>query len=170
MPTSPAQQNFRDYKKEIHQMTKFIVAAIRSGEFYTRALIDNFYAPLVEIYEEEVYGNGYNEDLWIPRGTDYKDNEVNAIASYYNLPDFIPDAPEPEPEDTNPVEEIFGYPVITASYGESLGGVVRGQILLTLEELAEYIAPIPADYIIGIVVISDNQNKVIGYSVCVAKR
>lgn len=170
MPTSPAQQNFRDYKKEIHQMTKFIVAAIRAGEFYTMALIDNFYAPLLEMYEDEVYSNGYDEERWIPRGVDLKDAEVNAIASYYNLPDFIPDEQEPEPEDTNPIEELFGYDVITASYGESRGGVVRGQILLTLEELQEYLAPIPEQYVIGIVIIGDNKNRIVGYSVCVGKK
>lgn len=166
MATSPAQQAFRDYKKEIHRMTEFIVKALKSGEFYTGDIVYSFYKEIedmtIELFEE----NEFNMELWKGRIEQYAMDESNAVSVSFNLPQSIPNESPPEPGEGGSLDEIFGYPIVTTSECIREKGRVRGQILLTLEELAEYIAPIPESVIIGIVVIRDAYDTVKGFSVC----
>lgn len=166
MATSPAQQAFRDYVKEINQMTRIIKAAIKAGEFYTFDIVYSFYREIELDWIEYFESENFNMELWQGRIESYAALEASEVADRYNLPDSIPDEEPPEPGEGLPIDEIFGRPVITEGGCITAGGRVRGQILLTLEELAEYIAPIPDSVIIGIVVIKNAKGVVEGYSIC----
>ena len=166
MATSPAQQSFRDYQKDIHDMTRHIVSAIKSGELYTTDILVSFYQDIANMWIEEFEANDFNMELWQGRIEDYVGRESEEVSTRFNLPQSIPDEPPPEPGEGSAVDELFGFPIITPSFCEAQGARVRGQILLTLEELAEYIEPIPAGAIRGIIVLQDSKGKVIGFSVC----
>ena len=119
----------------------------------------------IEYFEE----NDFDMELWQGRIEDYVYRESGEVSARFNLPQSIPDEPAPDAGEGSAVNELFGFPIITPSYCESQGARVRGQILLTLEELAEYIEPIPAGAIRGIIVVQDNKGKVTGFSVCAHK-
>jgi hypothetical protein len=169
MATSPAQQGFRDYQKDIHEMTKHIVHAIKSGELYTTDILVSFYQDIANMWIEYFEENEFNMELWQGRIEDYVIRQSNELAARFNLPQSIPDEPPPEPGEGSSVDELFGFPIITSTFCEAQGARVRGQILLTLEELAEYIEPIPAGAIRGIIVVQDSKGKVTGFSVCAHK-
>lgn len=169
MATSPAQQGFRDYQKDIHGMTRYIVSAIRAGELYTYDILVSFYQDIAHTWIEYFEENEFNLELWQGRIEDYVGREAGEVTARFNLPQSVPDEPPPDAGEGSPLDELFGFPIITPSFCEAQGSRVRGQILLTLEELAEYIDPIPAGAIRGIIVVQDSRGKVIGFSVCAHK-
>lgn len=147
-------------------MTHHIVSAIKSGELYTYDILVSFYQDIANMWLEYFEENELNLETWQGRIKDYVGLEATRVQQRFNLPMSIPDEPPPDAGEGSPVNEIFGYPIITPSYCEAQGGRVRGQILLTLEELAEYIDPIPAGAIRGIIVVQNASGVVQGFSVC----
>lgn len=166
MATSPAQQAFRDFNKDINQMTKMIVNGLKHGELYTRDLITVYYEEIAALWLEFFEENEFNLELWSGRIEQVVSDKSDGTTTKYNLPDSVPDEEPPETDSGGGVGEIAGFPIITSGDCVAGGGRVRGQILLTLEELVEYLEPIPAEYISGIIIVTRPNGSIEGFSVC----
>lgn len=167
MATSPGQSAYRAFSKEVTAMKRLIETALKSGELYTYDEVNDFFEPLLDNFEEVLTEEELNQDLWRDRANTLILDRVNQIASKYELPEETHnDNPDSEEEKDIQGDTILGYPVISTADCRSSSGSVRGQVLLTLEELSEYLEPIPASVIRGIVLVYDDSGKVVGFSLC----
>jgi len=168
MATSPAQSAYREFSKSVTQMKRFIETALSAGELYTYDEVNDFFEPLLDGFEDELTEQELDTDLWREKANSLVLDRVNQIAGKYDLPEE-PEPSEPNdeelPEDETP-DSILGFPVISAAECLQRQGSVRGQVSLTIGELAEYIRPIPDSVIEGIVLVYDNNGQVAGFTIC----
>lgn len=166
MATSPAQQNYRDFKKEVNTMRHYVEEALKSGESYDRNLVVSFFSPLLQDYTEVVLSEGFDIERWYSRGVEFILQSVAIIEARYVIKEEEGEAEKQEvsPQDTG--DTVLGFPVIDYDDCIQDGARVRGQILLTIEELAEYLQPIPFSVIRGIVLAYDEDGQFTGFQLC----
>lgn len=168
-------QSFRDFTSSCNQLTKMIERAFKAGEVYTEDALNQWYQDLLDDYSNTLETERLDYELWYPRAEikaqekqDYLRNTYPNNLDYEQRED---DESEPDtsdiPDDESVPDTIFGYPVITAEECLANDGHPRGQILITLEELTEYIDPIPQDAIRGIILQFDENDNIKGFSLCV---
>lgn len=166
MATSPAQQCFRDLKKECNETKRLTVAALISGESYTYESVVEFFQPTLEQYFECLNSLEEVDEKWYGRGQEFVIFSISEIVREYTEK-----KEEESTEDSGSIgdsepDRILGFPVISQSACLAAKGRVRGQILLTVDELADYIAPIPVSVITGIVRVYGTNGELTGFSIC----
>jgi hypothetical protein len=169
MPTSPAQQCFRDLKSECREMRKYTIQALLTGESYTYEDVLGFFQPLFDNFVECLSALDNAADIWYARGEQFVAQSISGLVQKYV------EKRDNEPKDkrfdegTNTEDNIMGFPVINEDDCIENGARVRGQILLTIDELAEYLLPVPVSVIRGIVVTVNDLGQIVGYQLCGAK-
>lgn len=166
MATSPAQQCFRDFKAECNEMKRLTVQALLAGENYTYEEVIDFFAPILEGYRDCLSEIEDVSEIWDGRGEEYA-----AFCSSEVIRKYTEKREEQSEEDSSSIgdsepDRILGFPIISPSACLSAGGRVRGQVSLTIDELAEYLAPVPVSAIAGIVVVYGKNGEVKGFSLC----
>lgn len=176
--TSRGKQSFRDFTRTANELKRLTERAIKSGEQYTIEDLENWYDDLIAEYENLLSDEDIpNAELWLSRAEDKKSEHIGYFTNAYPLLNSPIDDEETaddnfdseNPGDTPESDNIYGIPVIT-EWGCILNGnSARGQILLTLEELIEYLEPIPPSVINGLIPVYGETGQLVGYRLCAAK-
>lgn len=154
MPTilhGHGKQSFREFTKTVNETKRMIIRALKSGERYTLDQINEWYAQILEDYDNRLQEERIDFD-WYTRAVTKVEDTVDSLRRDYPIIEEEPDEPEPEDEDKDNEGEIAGFPII--SEDECLAGNdarPRNQILTSLEELREYLEPIPPEIVKGII-------------------
>lgn len=152
-----------------------IERAFKAGEIYTEDGLNQWYDDLLEDYANTLETERLDYELWYARAENKAQNDKEYLRDTYpdNMDDGSGEDSESDDEDYGVQDDeeipntIFGYPVITPEECLANDGHPRGQILITLEELTEYIEPIPRDAIRGVILQFDENEQIKGFSLCV---
>lgn len=175
--TGRGKQSFREFTKEANQLKRYTLSALKSGEQYTIDEIGEWYDAIIQQYRELIEQEEIpNPELWISRAEDTANEHKEEIETAYpntsisRIDDDEDDSGgDIEPDgDTDEPDFISGIPVISTDECIANGNSARGQIILTYEELIEYLEPIPPSVIQGLVPVFKD-GILIGYRLCAAK-
>ena len=169
-------QSFRDFTRTANSLKRHIISAFKSGEVYTDEQLQSFYQDILYDYSNTLETDRLDYELWYVRAENKAQEDIDYLRDTY--PNNVDNGNGETEEDIEPddfIEDgeipnsILGYPVITDHEClDSESGVPRGQILLSLEDLAEYLQPIPGDAIIGIILrFNEDKTEIKGFSVCI---
>lgn len=170
-------QSFREFTKAANELKRLTMNALKSGEQYTIEEIGEWYDAIIEQYRELIEQDEIpNAELWISRAEDTADEHKAEIEAAYPNTSMARDSDDEDDsggnfEQDEPADEpdfISGIPVISADECVANGNSARGQIILTYEELIEYLEPIPPSVIQGLVPVFKD-GVLIGYRLCAAK-
>jgi len=168
-------QLFREVSKTVTQLKRDIASAERTGNFYTYGEFMEWTLQIMEEFENTLSDSGLDVEFWSERLSEKIGNLQTELETKRLL--MSDDEREDEEdwdsdfEDGNETfETILGYDVISEGECGAREGRVRGQILTTLEELAEYLEPIPAGVVRGLVPVEGKDGERVGYSVCAATK
>lgn len=176
--TSRGKQSFREFTRTANQLKRLTERAIKSGEQYTIEDIEGWYDDIIQTYTEDMQAQDIpNMELWLSRAEDKKSDDVAYFVNAYPVlvtPELEPDTDDNQTgievsEHENEPDTIYGIPVISEGECIDNGNSARGQILLTLEELIEYLEPIPPSVINGLIPVYDENGNLQGYRLCGAK-
>lgn len=169
-------ESFRRFTKTANDLKRLTIRAIKEGQVYSYEQVESWYNEILDIYGQELIDERLDYELWYTRAEDKAqadlqllDNQYSFIRESDNAANSEDDEDDGEQEDDED-NTIFGYPVITEDECiDETDGSPRGVILLSLEELREYIDPIPPDAIRGIILrrYATPEGFERGYSVCV---
>lgn len=168
-------QSFREFTKAANQLKRFIEAAIKQGNQYTIEEVEAWYDAIIEEYSEHLRTNDIpNEELWLSRAEDTKSAQLDYLINRY--PALLLFEQEADNEDEDGDNEgsgdnednvsLMGIPIVTDDECRDNGGQPRGQVLLTYDELIEYLSPIPQPAIKGLIPVFGENGTVIGYRLC----
>lgn len=171
MAQGKGKESFRVFTKQVNQLRRYTEHAIKSGEVYTMQQVEQWFGDMLDYYGNFLSDEGLDYELWFSRGEAKASEIIRILADKYRFddgePDNSEDSEEFEADNENESGEILGHPIITLSECEQDGNArMRGQILLTKDELEEYLKDIPAGVIRGIIIRRDEDGKAIGFSIC----
>lgn len=170
-------ESYRRFSRTIKDEQRDIISAIKSGEDYTQNDVFRFLDRVVNEYYAELRANELDVELWGSRAVDYAYKLYTQIISTYDLDEGgtfeEKETPEPEekpdeiPEPGNENGTLFGVPVMNKSNKALIKaqGRDRKRVLLTLEELSEYVQGVP--YILAIQIVRTSTGEVASYRVWV---
>ena len=176
--TSRGKQSFREFTKAANELKRLTERAIKYGEQYTIEDLEGWYDELVEEYGRMVEEQDIpNPELWVSRAHDKASGHIGDLCNRFpSLLEFNEEGDnESEERDDESVgveteaSSILGIPIISESECIANGHSARGQVLLTLEELIEYLEPIPPSVINGLIPVFDDTGTLVGYRLCGAK-
>lgn len=168
-------QSFRDFTRTSNQLKSMIERAFKSGEIYTEEMLYQWYQDILGDYANTLEEERLDYELWYTRA------EIKTQEDRSYLRDKYPDnmdygtGEDEGSEDDNIIDydeeelpnSILSHTIVTQEECLEMDGHPRGQILLTLEEFAEYIDPIPGDAIRGVILQFDEAGNIKGFSLCV---
>lgn len=167
-------ESFRRFSKRLNDEKRDIISAIKQGEDYTEADITRFLTFVTNEYLQELRANELDVELWGDRAIDYQLAVEEQIVNQFELEREKVDEEQSEKEWNGPIDNednddgtLFGFPLVTKENKNEVrnNSVPRKRILLTLEELEEYIRGVP--YIRYIQTIKNASGKVVGYRIWV---
>ena len=165
---------FRSFSKYVTGLKKSVTSQAKGGTFYTWDEFSEWTEQILEELENTLSDEGQDVELW----TDRLKERIANVQAYFEENHYLrPDDTSDEDYDYDFEEEgmeggetLLGFDVISEGECGSREGMVRGQILTTIEELAEYLEPIPPGVVRGFVPVEGQNGERIGYSVCAATK
>jgi hypothetical protein len=165
---------FRSFSKYVTELKKSVTSQSKGGTFYTWDEFSEWTEQILEELENTLSDEGQDIELW----TDRLKKRIADVQAYFEVNNYLQENSEPDPDyDYDPEfegeeggETLLGYDVISEGECGAREGRVRGQILTTIEELAEYLEPIPAGVVRGLVPVEGQNGERVGYSVCAATK
>ena len=172
--TSRGKQSFRDFSKTLTSLKRFTIKAIKDGNVYSYEQVESWFNEILDIYASELESEGLDYELWYTRAKIKAEEVIQLLDNEYSF-ERADDAgstedTEGDEEEQDSEDSIMGYPIITTDECiDETDGSPRGTILLSIEELEEYIAAIPPDAIRGIILhrLATPYGYEQGFSVCV---
>jgi hypothetical protein len=171
-------QSFREFSRTANENRQYIIRALNSGHYYNIEQVEEWYEQILGEYENTLSDNEIpNSELWLSRAASLSEDIISNLLNRYpsiNQTNTFgtneDDNENKEQQQENEDNSIFSYPVVTEDECvDTHEGSVRGQVLLTLEELEEYLQPVPASVILGIVLVYDEFSQIVGFRLCGAK-
>ena len=165
---------YRSFSKQVTELKKSVSHAAKGGTFYTWDEFSEWTEQIIEEMQNTLSDEGQDIELWTERlGKRIADvqayfEENNYLRSYSE--DDNADEEEPFEDNDEGAETLLGFDVISEWECENREGAVRGAILTTLEELTEYLEPVPENVILGLVPVIGQHNERVGYSLCASKK
>lgn len=167
---------FRRYTKAMHQTSRDIANAIKSGEVYSSSDIARFYETITKEYTDALPYIGVDVELWSNRAIDFQVQEYDKSVEKFNIAEErkIEEVQSQEEIDNSEQERsrqgedtIAGIPVMNRDNKRLIRsqGKPRKRILISLEELEEYVQDVP--YVIAIQTLLNNDGRVSGYRIWV---
>lgn len=166
------EQLYQEFKNQLEELFERAEQSIKAGEEYSREDILYWIGDIVEMFERNLEDEGFNRPDMVVRSQDYAHEQYNKFNDLYPLSDKSHSASIVEEDDDREnnsitTDSVLGFPIISEMECEdSQESSVRGQILLTVQELAEYLDPVPESVIRGIVIRFDENGEFAGFSLC----
>lgn len=165
-------QSYRDFKAQVRELERLTRSALDAGEYYTHSQVQEWFYDLLDLYELNLQEEQLDRELWYGRANDYIQERLTTIQDDYGLTSEYPTSGDIE--DSEEVQEFneseeseLPFNLIDEGECTGSGAYVRGYIITSIEELIEYIQPIPDSAIKGYVPLYSQDGELVGVQPCI---